>query len=365
MTFLSLDFLPLNTKPLLTIKTQPHPSSPKNFHLFFSSDTMSSPPSLPPGFRFYPTDEELILHYLRNQVASKPCSVAVIAEVDIYKHDPWDLPAKATFGDREWYFFSPRDRKYPNGVRPNRAAASGYWKATGTDKPICESRGNENIGVKKALVFYKGRPPKGKKTNWIMHEYRLANPQASNTYKPVKLRDSSSMRLDDWVLCRIYKKSSHQDEDVDDDLSSEGRKSSPISEFLDYSPLSNLVLDNLLELPGHANGDGDGSSFAHPSLNQLMMISNSSYSNSVQQVKQEERSYAAVADLKSIKRQRDHAESRLVEEEMNGLLHPPPKRQNGSCTDHQSLDGFQHSSLNQSFSSQIQQLLLNSNFGIN
>lgn len=83
---------------------------------------------------------------------------------------------KAPFGEKEWYFFSPRDRKYPNGARPNRAAASGYWKATGTDKLIAVPNGegvHENIGVKKALVFYRGKPPKGIKTNWIMHEYRL------------------------------------------------------------------------------------------------------------------------------------------------------------------------------------------------
>jgi hypothetical protein len=85
------------------------------------------------------------------------------------------IAGKAIFGEREWYFFSPRDRKYPNGARPNRAAASGYWKATGTDKPIHTTVGGiRKIGVKKALVFYKGRAPKGVKTNWIMHEYRLA-----------------------------------------------------------------------------------------------------------------------------------------------------------------------------------------------
>lgn len=81
--------------------------------------------------------------------------------------------AKATFGEQEWYFFSPRDRKYPNGARPNRAATSGYWKATGTDKPVLSSGSNQKVGVKKALVFYGGKPPKGIKTNWIMHEYRL------------------------------------------------------------------------------------------------------------------------------------------------------------------------------------------------
>ena len=95
------------------------------------------------------------------------------------------IVGKATFGEQEWYFFSPRDRKYPNGARPNRAATSGYWKATGTDKPILTSNGSQKVGVKKALVFYGGKPPKGIKTNWIMHEYRLIDSTSSSTKPPV------------------------------------------------------------------------------------------------------------------------------------------------------------------------------------
>lgn len=155
-------------------------------------------PNLPPGFRFHPTDEELIMHYLKNQATSRPCPASIIPEVDIYKFDPWQLPDKAEFGENEWYFFSPRDRKYPNGVRPNRAAVSGYWKATGTDKAI--HSGSKYVGVKKALVFYEGRPPKGIKTDWIMHEYRLSDSRI------LPNKQNGSMRLDDWVLCRIYKK---------------------------------------------------------------------------------------------------------------------------------------------------------------
>ncbi|KAJ8774522.1 hypothetical protein K2173_016968 [Erythroxylum novogranatense] len=153
---------------------------------------------LPPGFRFHPTDEELIIYYLRNQATSKPCPVTIIPEVDIYKFDPWQLPEKNDFGENEWYFFSPRERKYPNGTRPNRTTTSGYWKATGTDKGI--RSGSRYVGIKKVLVFYKGKPPKGVKTDWIMHEYRLN--------EPTKLGNKAkgSMRLDDWVLCRIYKK---------------------------------------------------------------------------------------------------------------------------------------------------------------
>ncbi|XP_020598312.1 NAC transcription factor 29-like [Phalaenopsis equestris] len=155
---------------------------------------------LPPGFRFHPTDEELIVYYLRNQAMSQPCPAPIIPELNIYKFDPWELPGKSELGEREWYFFTPRDRKYPNGMRPNRATASGYWKATGTDKAIYSS--SRYVGVKKALVFYKGRPPKGSKTDWIMHEYRLQN--HTNSHSPFK--PNKSMILDDWVLCRIYQK---------------------------------------------------------------------------------------------------------------------------------------------------------------
>ncbi|CAJ2632625.1 NAC domain-containing protein [Trifolium pratense] len=155
---------------------------------------------LPPGFRFHPSDAELIVHYLRNKVNSSPLPASFIAEIDLYKYNPWELPSKALFGEEEWYFFTPRDRKYPKGLRPNRAAGAGYWKATGTDKPILTSRGLKSIGVKKALVFYKGRPPKGSKTDWIMHEYRLHDSMISNS------KHSGSMRLDEWVLCRVRQK---------------------------------------------------------------------------------------------------------------------------------------------------------------
>ncbi|KAA8519739.1 hypothetical protein F0562_013995 [Nyssa sinensis] len=163
---------------------------------------MSIPIDLPPGFRFHPTDEELIIHYLKKKLSSSTNPIiSIIADINLYKFNPWELPDKALFGESEWYFFSPRDRKYPNGVRPNRAAASGYWKATGTDKPILSSNGSLCIAVKKALVFYRGRPSKGTKTNWMMYEYRLLNESHHS------LRLGGSMRLDDWVLCRVRRKS--------------------------------------------------------------------------------------------------------------------------------------------------------------
>jgi|UniRef100_A0A2N9ECK1 hypothetical protein len=162
---------------------------------------MKSELELPPGFRFHPTDEELVNHYLCKKCASMPLAVPIIREIDLYKYDPWQLPGLALYGEKEWYFFSPRDRKYPNGSRPNRAAGTGYWKATGADKPIGKPK---PLGIKKALVFYAGKAPKGVKTNWIMHEYRLANVDRSAGKK-------NNLRLDDWVLCRIYNKKGTQE----------------------------------------------------------------------------------------------------------------------------------------------------------
>ncbi|KAK3411296.1 hypothetical protein EUGRSUZ_I00056 [Eucalyptus grandis] len=150
---------------------------------------------LPAGFRFHPTDEELVSDYLIRKCSSLPISAPIIAEIDLYKFDPWDLPEMALYGEKEWYFFSPRDRKYPNGSRPNREAGTGFWKATGADKPIGRPK---TLGIKKALVFYAAKASKGVKTDWIMHEYRLANVDRS--------AGKRNSRLDDWVLCRIYNK---------------------------------------------------------------------------------------------------------------------------------------------------------------
>ncbi|XP_061975159.1 NAC domain-containing protein 2-like [Populus nigra] len=187
---------------------------------------------LPPGFRFHPTDEELIMYYLRNQATSRPCPASIIPEVDIYKFDPWQLPEKADFGENEWYFFTPLDRKYPNGVRPNRATVSGYWKATGTDKAI--HSGSKYVGVKKALVFYKGRPPKGTKTDWIMQEYRL-----NDSNKPAS-KHNGSMRL---VLCRIYRKR-HAIRHLEE------KTENPVHAHLDVTPDNDAREQQMMKISG-------------------------------------------------------------------------------------------------------------------
>uniref|UniRef100_A0A7N0ZY38 NAC domain-containing protein n=1 Tax=Kalanchoe fedtschenkoi TaxID=63787 RepID=A0A7N0ZY38_KALFE len=155
------------------------------------------PIDLPPGFRFHPTDEELITHYLCNKIADSSFAAVAIGEADLNKCEPWHLPEKAKMGENEWYFFCLRDKKYPTGLRTNRATEAGYWKATGKDKEIF--RGKSLIGMKKTLVFYRGRAPKGEKSNWVMHEFRLEG--------KLSLHNLPHTAKTEWVISRVFEKS--------------------------------------------------------------------------------------------------------------------------------------------------------------
>ncbi|XP_050229013.1 protein FEZ [Mercurialis annua] len=157
-----------------------------------------------PGFRFHPTDEELVGFYLKRKIQQRSLPIELIKQVDIYKYDPWDLPKLVTTAEKEWYFYCPRDRKYRNSARPNRVTGAGFWKATGTDRPIYSSDGIKCIGLKKSLVFYRGRAAKGIKTDWMMHEFRL--PSIAEPSPPKKLLDKSLPPNDAWAICRIFKK---------------------------------------------------------------------------------------------------------------------------------------------------------------
>lgn len=147
---------------------------------------------LPPGFRFYPSDEELVCHYLYKKIANEDILKGTLVEIDLHICEPWQLPEVAKLNASEWYFFSFRDRKYATGYRTNRATKSGYWKATGKDRTILDPKTGTLVGMRKTLVFYKDRAPNGIKTGWIMHEFRLENPHI-----PPK---------EDWVLCRVFYK---------------------------------------------------------------------------------------------------------------------------------------------------------------
>ncbi|RZR80848.1 hypothetical protein BHM03_00006950 [Ensete ventricosum] len=200
---------------------------------------MSAPVSghsgVPPGFRFHPTEEELLNFYLRKKVACEKIDLDVIQDLlsNLVEAEKCRIGSTP---QNDWYFFSHKDKKYPTGTRTNRATAAGFWKATGRDKVICSS--TMRIGMRKTLVFYKGRAPHGQKSDWIMHEYRLDD-LSNMGYPPPNVcsKESSSLSIwssaclcsdyfflmlqpaclmeetinqeDGWVVCRVFKKKDH------------------------------------------------------------------------------------------------------------------------------------------------------------
>ncbi|XP_021280279.1 NAC domain-containing protein 43-like [Herrania umbratica] len=199
---------------------------------------------VPPGFRFHPTEEELLQYYLRKKVSYEKIDLDVIRDVDLNKLEPWDIQERCKIGttpQNDWYFFSHKDKKYPTGTRTNRATAAGFWKATGRDKVIYSNC--RRIGMRKTLVFYKGRAPHGQKSDWIMHEYRLDD-------NIVEANVSNAMgegtQEEGWVVCRIFKKKNHHktlDSPVSSSLTAETRN-------LMFSSSNEGALEQILEYMG-------------------------------------------------------------------------------------------------------------------
>ncbi|KAL4652282.1 hypothetical protein ACB092_01G221400 [Castanea dentata] len=213
------------------------------------------------GFRFHPTDEELVSHYLRLKMEGNDSLVHVIPEVNVCKSEPCDLPKFSVIksDDPEWFFFSPRDFKNSKSNRRNRATQSGYWKVTGKDRKI-KARGTNNvIGTMKTLVFYGGRVRGGVRTNWVMHEY----------HPTVTLPHQRA-----FVLCRLKNKT---DKKTNVTARDEGEESSYIaSDFENPMPEDTIPevhdqteedLESVLPLL-HQPQDYDASSSQLPLYNQ-------------------------------------------------------------------------------------------------
>ncbi|PKA55267.1 NAC transcription factor ONAC010 [Apostasia shenzhenica] len=149
---------------------------------------------LPPGFRFRPTDEEILIQYLRRKAFSSPLPAAIISELDdLRKYHPHDLTGG--FGG-ERYFFNLREANERRRSTINLSTSClGYWKAVGKEKMVVSSSRRELLGMVQALVFHGGKDFNGFHTEWFMHEYRLAT-------NGDKLVASGK----EWIVCRIFAK---------------------------------------------------------------------------------------------------------------------------------------------------------------
>ncbi|XP_065864321.1 NAC domain-containing protein 91-like [Euphorbia lathyris] len=166
-------------------------------HHISSTITISGSPLQPNqlvGYRFHPTDDELLTYFLKPKMLSRVDYRPPIPEIKVCDYEPWDLPAliNNNSDDQVWYFFCPRDYKYLRSRRSNRTTEAGYWKPTGKPRKVLNKR-KEQIGTKKSLVFYIKERPKAIRTRWIMHEYECA-------------LNSTMATSGDFVLCKLKSK---------------------------------------------------------------------------------------------------------------------------------------------------------------
>lgn len=157
---------------------------------------------LPIGFRFRPTDEELLFHYLKRKALSLPLPAPVILDFDVFISDPWSLPGEAR-ERRRFYFCKGKGGLGSNEGTNFSATECGFWKTNGKAKQIAASScdgigGNHFLGTRKLWVFYhrsKSGPLGCSKTSWVMHEFQLPkstqNPDGQNQ---------------EWGVCRVFQR---------------------------------------------------------------------------------------------------------------------------------------------------------------
>ncbi|XP_020412086.1 NAC domain-containing protein 62 isoform X2 [Prunus persica] len=180
---------------------------------------------LPVGFRFRPTDEELVNYYLKNKLEGMHSHAEnIIDEIDILKFEPWDLPDKSLIksDDENWFFFY----KYKKG---SRATKEGFWKITSKDRVIKARDNRTVIAKKRILTFYIGRVRESTKTNWVIHEYYIPDDAHPNANKQR-----------DFVLCRLKKNVKKSDENADVATCDEGEPSTHNASAFENQPVHSM-----------------------------------------------------------------------------------------------------------------------------
>ncbi|KAF8019619.1 hypothetical protein BT93_G0338 [Corymbia citriodora subsp. variegata] len=154
----------------------------------------------PVGLRFKPTEVELVGHFLTKKLKGEIKTICTIPELDIYNYEPPELFARyselSSFPSdgSECFFFCPRGRKR------KRKTECGFWKETSTKQDIQPTGAGEEIGLRRSLVYHKGRQRNAHRTNVHMHEYHLKS----------KVLDSEISDPMAWVLCHIINRKSEK-----------------------------------------------------------------------------------------------------------------------------------------------------------
>uniref|UniRef100_A0A1J3F341 NAC domain-containing protein 68 n=1 Tax=Noccaea caerulescens TaxID=107243 RepID=A0A1J3F341_NOCCA len=145
---------------------------------------------LPIGYRFHPTEQELILHYLLPKAFASPLPSSIIPVFDVFSSHPLTLPGDQK--EKQRYFFCKKRREMSsNENRIKISSGDGYWKPSGKERQIIAC--GRTVGIRRTLAFYETNKFSSNcnKTRWSMTEYCLAG-------------FASTKVFGEWVVYNVY-----------------------------------------------------------------------------------------------------------------------------------------------------------------
>ncbi|XP_068655861.1 NAC domain-containing protein 2-like [Aristolochia californica] len=143
--------------------------------------------TVPVGFRFRPTDQELVSNYLFNEALSQPLPANLIREIDevaIREHHPSKLGRSNEWVDvyfvvavtdsdeKEMFFFTQMSRNLHEKEEICIGGSAGLWRSNKDEIKIQDLEGR-CIGSKRSMSFFQGKPPCISRTRWVMEVYWL------------------------------------------------------------------------------------------------------------------------------------------------------------------------------------------------
>ncbi|KAJ0084844.1 hypothetical protein Patl1_29552 [Pistacia atlantica] len=148
----------------------------------------------PPGYRFVPSDAELIGFYLYNKVHNLPFPSDIVPECDLYGTlEPWqiwEMYGGPKLRNQDLYFFTPLKKKSKKGSYICRRVGSGTWQGEDGATEIKDEETHMKIGSRKRFRYE--NKDSEHHAGWIMHEYKLIG-------------------HDEFVVCRIRKNENDED----------------------------------------------------------------------------------------------------------------------------------------------------------
>ncbi|KAM3243589.1 hypothetical protein ACQJBY_055500 [Aegilops geniculata] len=172
----------------------------------------------PPGFRFRPSDDELIRYYLLPKLQGRGHAPnRAIIEHNVYQCHPDELVGmyRGRGEGRSFYFLSPRVRRYDNGDRPRRDTddGRGRWKVSTGKKDMGQEKKVAGDGTTRycmsVLNYFESPRGGGRKSEWLMRELTVP----AYEIKLPKDGGPGGKTLDRYVMCKIYLKDDKGDDD--------------------------------------------------------------------------------------------------------------------------------------------------------